>query len=64
MDAYTQERRLLRIDTVLGQDHVLLVSLRGRDAISSCFSYDLELASTDAAIKPGQICSARRPPSG
>ena len=32
MDAYNQEHRLLRIDTVLGKDHVLLVSLRGRDA--------------------------------
>jgi type VI secretion system secreted protein VgrG len=52
MDAYTQDRRLLRIDTVLGQDHVLLVSVRGRDSLSSYFSYDLELASTDAAIKP------------
>jgi len=31
VDAYTQERRLLRIDTVLGQDHLALVSLRGQD---------------------------------
>jgi len=55
MDAYNQERRLLRIDTVLGKDHVLLVSLRGRDAISSCFFYDLELASTDANIRPDAV---------
>jgi type VI secretion system secreted protein VgrG len=55
VDAYTQEDRLLRIDTVLGQDHVLLVSLRGTDRISTCFSYDLELASTDAAIKPDDL---------
>ncbi len=34
MDAYTQERRLLQIDTVLGQDHLLLVSLRGKDTMS------------------------------
>jgi type VI secretion system secreted protein VgrG len=55
MDAYTQERRRLRIDTVLGKDHVLLVSLRGRDSISSYFSYDLELASTDHAIQAADI---------
>ena len=55
MDGYTQERRRLRIDTVLGQDHVLLVSLRGSDSISSHFTYDLELASTDHAIQAGDM---------
>ena len=55
MDAYTQERRRLRIDTVLGQDHVLPVSLRGRDSISACFSYDIDLASTDHAIQASDI---------
>ena len=55
MDGYTQERRRLRIDTVLGQDHVLLVSLRGSDSISSHFTYDLELASADHAIQAGDM---------
>src|SRR3954468_8613243 len=55
MDAYTQERRRLQIDTVLGKDRVLLVSLRGRDSISACYSYDLDLASTDDTIQPGDI---------
>jgi type VI secretion system secreted protein VgrG len=55
MDAYTQDRRLLRVDTVLGHDHVLLVSVHGRDSLSACFSYDLELASTDPAIKPDDL---------
>ena len=55
MDAYTQVRRLLRIDTALGQDHVLLVSLRGQDNISGCFTFDLELASTDASIRPDDL---------
>jgi type VI secretion system secreted protein VgrG len=55
MDGYTQERRRLRIDTVLGQDHVLLVSLRGSDSISSHFTYDLELASADRAIQAGDM---------
>jgi type VI secretion system secreted protein VgrG len=55
VDAYAQERRLLQIETVLGQDHVLLVSLQGQDSISSCFHYDLELASSDAAIDPADL---------
>ncbi len=55
MDAYTQERRRLRIDTVLGRDHVLPVTLRGLDSISSFYAYDIELASTDHAIKAGDI---------
>src|SRR5215472_6062217 len=52
---YTQHRRLLKIDTVLGKDHVLLVSIQGEDRISSFFSFDLELASTDEHIKPDDI---------
>src|SRR4051794_12156608 len=55
MDVYTQQHRLLRISTILGPDHVLLVSLRGRDVLSSCFLYDLELASTDPSIKPDDL---------
>ena len=55
MDNYTQERRRLRIDTVLGQDHVLLVSLKGHDSISGYFTYDLELASTDHVIQPDDL---------
>jgi type VI secretion system secreted protein VgrG len=51
----SQERRLLRIETILGQDHVLLVSMNGRDAISSWFCYDLELASTDPAIQAADM---------
>ncbi len=52
MDAYSQDQRLLQIDTVLGQDHVLLVSVEGEDRISSLFAYELELASTDPDLRP------------
>ncbi|HET6196908.1 MAG TPA: contractile injection system protein, VgrG/Pvc8 family, partial [Acetobacteraceae bacterium] len=45
----------MRIDTVLGQDHLALVSLRGQDRMSACFSYDLELASTDGSVKPDDL---------
>jgi type VI secretion system secreted protein VgrG len=55
MDAYSQERRLLRIETVLGQDHILLVSMTGRDSISSSFSYDLQVASTDHSIQAADL---------
>ena len=55
MDAYTQERRLLRVKTVLGEDHVLLVSVRGQEMMSTFYAYDLELVSTDASIKPDDL---------
>jgi type VI secretion system secreted protein VgrG len=55
MDAYSQDQRLLQIDTVLGKDHLLLVSFEGEDRISSCFSYDLELASTDPNLGPEDL---------
>jgi type VI secretion system secreted protein VgrG len=42
-EQYTQADRLLAIDTPLGKDVLLLQSLRGREAISRLFSYDLEL---------------------
>ncbi|HEY8290583.1 MAG TPA: type VI secretion system tip protein TssI/VgrG [Acetobacteraceae bacterium] len=55
MDAYSQDQRLLQIDTVLGKDHVILVSLQGEDRISALFAYDIEIASTDPAIRPDDI---------
>jgi type VI secretion system secreted protein VgrG len=55
MDAYSQDQRLLQIDTVLGQDHVLLVSVEGEDRISSLFCYELELASTDPDLQPDDL---------
>ncbi|HUB15134.1 MAG TPA: type VI secretion system tip protein TssI/VgrG [Acetobacteraceae bacterium] len=55
MDVYLQDRRLLRIDTVLGADHVLLVGVDGTDRISTLYAYDLELVSTDPDLTADQL---------
>jgi type VI secretion system secreted protein VgrG len=41
--AYTQENRLMSIDTPLGKDALLLAALRGHEGISRLFSFELEL---------------------
>jgi type VI secretion system secreted protein VgrG len=48
--SWTQDRRLLEIETSLGKDKVLLTSLAGREAMSELFSYDIEMLSTDRDI--------------
>ena len=75
--AYTQENRLLAIDTPLGKDKVLLTGLDGHDEISRGFRFTLEMATeaTDAEIhsllgKPvtiwlsNQSSAPRRPVNG
>lgn len=47
---WTQERRLLEIETSLGKDKLLVTSLDGREAISELFSYEIEMLSTDHDI--------------
>lgn len=42
-ETYTQQNRLLAIDTPLGKDVLLLQSLTGHEGISRLFSYELEL---------------------
>ncbi len=48
--AYTQENRLIRIDTPLGKDVLLLGSFRGLEGISMPFSYELDLVSENHSI--------------
>lgn len=42
-EQYSQEHRLLKIQTPLGPDVLLLQGLAGREAISSLFTFELEL---------------------
>jgi len=42
-EQYTQQNRLLSIDTPLGKDTLLLQGLAGHEGVSSLFSYELEL---------------------
>jgi type VI secretion system secreted protein VgrG len=45
-----QDGRLIAIQTDLGEDHLLLTSLSGDEAISQLFAYDLTMLSVDHAI--------------
>ena len=54
---WTQDRRLLAIETSIGKDKLLLTSLVGHEAISELFFYDLDLLSTDHAITAESMIS-------
>ncbi|MGH9432858.1 MAG: type VI secretion system Vgr family protein [Terriglobia bacterium] len=47
---YTQENRLISVDTPLGQDVLLLQGFSGHEAISRLFRFDLDLLSEDDTI--------------
>lgn len=47
---FTQDTRLLRIETPLGPDQLLVESFRGEESLSKNFCFDVSLLSTDAHI--------------
>ena len=46
--AYTQQNRAMQIATPLGENVLLLTGLRGAEAISRPFRFDLDLISSEA----------------
>jgi type VI secretion system secreted protein VgrG len=52
MDTWTQDGRLIAVETPLGKDKLLLTSLVGEETISSLFAYEVEMLSEDHAIQP------------
>jgi type VI secretion system secreted protein VgrG len=48
--AYTQENRLIAIDTPLGEDVLLLTGFRGKEGLSIPFSFELDLISENHSI--------------
>lgn len=48
--SYTQENRLIAIDTPLGKDVLLLAGLRGTEAISAPFTFELAMLSENHSI--------------
>ena len=46
-ESYTQDHRLMAIDTPLGKDVLLLQELNGYEGISRLFSYELDLLAYD-----------------
>ncbi len=55
MPAYSQENRLIKLDTPLGTDVLLLQGFTGREGISQLFKFDLDLLSENNAIDFSQI---------
>lgn len=47
---YTQDEKLISIDTPLGKDVLLLTELNGEEAISSIFSFELSMISENHSI--------------
>ncbi len=59
MGTFTQENRLIQIDTPLGKDVLLLKSLAGSESISRLFAFSLDLLSENASISFDQIVGQR-----
>jgi type VI secretion system secreted protein VgrG len=55
MPTYTQDTRLLSVDTPLGKDVLLMSGFSGTEAISRLFTFQLELYSTKGDIAPKDI---------
>jgi type VI secretion system secreted protein VgrG len=55
MPTYSQEGRLLAIDTPLGKDELLLTGFYGREAVSRLFSFQLDLLSEKPDIEAKDI---------
>jgi type VI secretion system secreted protein VgrG len=57
---FTQEGRIIKIDTPLGEDVLLLRSFTGQEGLSRLFSFDLDLLSeVNSAINPSDILGQR-----
>lgn len=56
---YTQDGRLISIETPLGKDVLLLESLSGTEGLSQLFHYHLTLLSENASISPKKIVGQR-----
>jgi type VI secretion system secreted protein VgrG len=57
--AYTQENRLIQIETPLGKDVLLLKQFSGREFISHPFTFHLDLISENESISFSQIVGQR-----
>ena len=61
MDTYTQANRWLSITTPLGMDALLLVGVRGSEAVSELFRFHLDLLATVHNPLAGLAFSEPRP---
>ena len=56
---YTQQERLIAIDTPLGKDVLLLQGVTGQESMSRLFKFDLDLLSEDPSIPFDKIVGQR-----
>lgn len=52
---YTQDERLIAVDTPLGKDELLLTAFSGREEMSRLFCYTLQMASANVSIEAKDI---------
>ncbi len=55
MADYTQETRLIKLETALGTDTLMVSRFNGVEAVSQLFRFDLDLVATDGAIDPAAV---------
>lgn len=55
MGQYTQDKRLISVETSLGKDELLLTAFDGEERISDTFSFQLRVLSVRPVIKPEDI---------
>ena len=55
MSNLTQDDQPIRVDTVLGEDVLLLAGFHGREEVSQPFSFHLELLSEDPNLDPADL---------
>ncbi|MCA9049684.1 MAG: type VI secretion system tip protein VgrG, partial [Planctomycetaceae bacterium] len=51
----SQEKRPIGVETPLGKDKLVLTAFSGEEHLSGLFSFDLQMLSNEASIKPDQI---------
>src|ERR1700749_3040197 len=59
MAAYTQDDRIIKVDTPLGKDVLLLHSFSGVEGISKLFSFNLSLMSENPSIAFSELIGQR-----
>lgn len=55
MEQYTQDNRLISLESRLGKDELILTSFEGEDRLSGLFEFHLTALSSNHAIKPEEL---------
>ena len=55
MDLYTQDERLISIETPLAKDELLLTSFQGSEHLSKIFEFQIDVLSYNLHISPEKL---------